>query len=59
MADSMVGISIRVTEYEIKYKNMPAEKRSEVYLGKIEKIYPLVEEKTKKEVGGMSKTSFD
>lgn len=59
MADSMVGISIRVTEYEIKYKNMPAEKRSEVYLDKIEKIYPLVEEKTKKEVGGMPKTSFD
>lgn len=55
----MVGISIRVTEYEMKYKNMPAENRNEVYLGKTEKIYTLMEEKTKKEVGGMPKTSFD
>lgn len=39
---------------------MPVEHISEVYLGKIEKIYPPpMEEKTKRGVGGMPKTSFD
>lgn len=55
----MIGTSIRVIEYEMKYKNMPAEHSSEDHLGKKEKIYPPMEEKTKRGVGGMPKTSFD